>query len=849
MRSNKFLPALALSFIIAAICLNLLLPKSNDENKSDRHEFKENEREAIDALQFLSTAAAFPNKDIPQDAYMNAYMYYKTHFLQGISRAGTDAWHSIGPNNVGGRTLGIALDPKDPEIIWLGSAGGGLWKSTVGGKGVNAWSFVPTGFPVSSVTSVAIAPDDNKIMYIGTGEVYTYGSSTNGLIDRPTRGSVGIGILKSTDGGASWKKSLDWSYQQQKGIWKIIVNPYKSSTVYAATTEGVYKSTNAGSTWALVLDQKMVTDMAIDKSDTSIVYAGVGNMSSVNKGLYQTQNAGKSWTILSNGLPKNSQNGRIIVSVCEGNTNVVMAAVYNAYSTVGIYRSSNKGKSWRQVLPVSEICSYQGWYARGLLIKSDDTNSVVIGGVELFRSKSGGNNFAQVSNLNNPSTLHSDIHDIIANPNDPSKIYVLTDGGLYRSDDFGTSYYECTDAYVTSQHYIGSTSFVDTSTILSGLQDNYSIGYQGNKYWIGLVGGDGCYNAINHKNESVQYVAYQYLNVYRTTTGGSNYSSIINSPSDPAGTNRTAFLAPYLLCPSNPDVMYAAGDSMLKSTDGGTNISNIGPGKLDGGNIILSIAVSESSTDSIYCATAPSDARPMHVFRSIDGGKNYKDITGTNLPNRYPRRITVNPHNSKELYIVYSGFGNGHIFKSTDAGNSWTDISVDLPNIPFHCLMVYPRNTKYLFAGSDIGAFTSNDGGKTWKDFSEGWGDMAMVFDLVYSPIDQSILAFTHGRGVYRRSLKPLFVGIPNNPTIGNGFTIYPNPAKSTAFIQADNTFTQNTQIQCYDQKGAIIYTAKPSPGIKNVFSIDVSKWPAGTYLLSINNENAICTKRLLVVH
>jgi hypothetical protein len=295
--------------------------------------------------------------------------------------------------------------------------------------------------------------------------------------------------------------------------------------------------------------------------------------------------------------------------------------------------------------------------------------------------------------------------------------------------------------------------------------------------------------------------------------------------------------------------MYAAGDSMLKSTDGGSTVKAIGTGKLDSGNIVLAIGVSGTSTDSLYCATAPSDNRPMHVFRSTDGGKTYQNITATNLPNRYPRRITVNPHNSKELYIVFAGFGSGHIFKSTDAGASWTDISADLPNIPFHCLMIYPRDTRYLFAGSDLGAFTSADGGKTWKDFSDGWSDMIMVFDLVYSPADQSVLAFTHGHGVYRRSLKSMFAGLPNTTSANNNFNIYPNPASSNAIIQIDQTLGQNTMVQCYDQKGVLIYAAKISSGVGNAIPVDVSNWPAGTYFISLKNENAVSTKRLLVVH
>src|SRR5688572_10762780 len=265
-------------FIFAAIAVTWFTfdtsPKKSRNSESEFHS------ESWGALQFLNNSRAYPYADIPADAYPKAELFYKTHFKNQSARTDevqTSAWQSIGPNNIGGRTLAVALDPTDTAIVWIGAASGGLWKSTTGGVGLNAWTHIPTSFPVRGVTCIAINPTNHNEIYIGTGETHTYATAVNGLIHRPTRGSVGIGILKTTDGGATWTHSLNWSYNTLRGVWDFKINPLNPNIVYAATTEGVYKTTDSGATWNLSLNQLMVMDLEMDNADTNIVYAGVGN--------------------------------------------------------------------------------------------------------------------------------------------------------------------------------------------------------------------------------------------------------------------------------------------------------------------------------------------------------------------------------------------------------------------------------------------------------------------------------------------------------------------------------------------------------------------------------------------
>jgi hypothetical protein len=234
---------------------------------------------AWQALQFWSQQRAFPDKDIPSDKYFKEYRKVSAS-LKKSNFTDTEPWQSIGPHNIGGRTLALAFNPQNLNTIFAGSASGGIWRSYTGGVGAQAWQIVPTGYPVLGVSTIAIPENDSNTIYIGTGEVYNYQNSYGGVTIRVTRGSYGIGILKSTDYGLTWTKSLDWTRNQQRGVEVIRINPLNPNTLWAGTTEGTYKSTNAGTTWQLVNSTIMATDIIINPSDTSMVWIACGNSGS-----------------------------------------------------------------------------------------------------------------------------------------------------------------------------------------------------------------------------------------------------------------------------------------------------------------------------------------------------------------------------------------------------------------------------------------------------------------------------------------------------------------------------------------------------------------------------------------
>ncbi|MBK9731409.1 MAG: T9SS type A sorting domain-containing protein [Chitinophagaceae bacterium] len=823
--------------------------KARIHHSKEINTYQEAESEAYDALNFLSTMNAFPNDDIPKDGYAKAWVKHNELLSITTAMNQRSGWESIGPDNIGGRTISIAIDPADTAVIWLGSAGGGLWKSETGGMGAGAWQYIPTGYPVLGVGAIAINPKNHNEIFIGTGETYAQGVSTNGLIDRTQRGSFGIGILKSLDGGVSWSMSLDWTYQQNRGVWDVVFNPNHPDTIIAATTEGIFRTEDGGINWSEVLGKKMVMDLQMNMTDPNIIFAGVGNEDSEDKGIYKSVDGGITWLLQTgNGLPLTyDQDGRITLAAYPGDYNTVLALIANRYSTAGIYRTSNSGLTWT-ALGVDEIVSYQGWYAKGLMIKSDDPTKVLAGGVNVFKSTDSGNGFFQTSNIfYDDDYVHSDIHDIICNPLDPKKVYVITDGGMFRSYDFGFTYAECTEGYVTSQHYIGSISATDPAVGLSGLQDNYTIKYDGTNSWIPVIGGDGCYNAIDPTSDYVQYGCYQYLNIYKSDDQGNFFNNIYFANSNPYGGNPAAFLAPLVMSQSDPFTLYAGTTTLLKTSDGNL-FEEVQPNPIDNGNYVLSVGVSATSDDTVYFATAPSDDFSMHVFRSFDGGFSKSDIS-TGLPNRYPRRITVNPSNSKEVYVVFSGFGTGHIFKSTDAGDNWTDISTALPDLPFHCLAVDPLQGKNIYAGCDFTVYASYDGGANWFSFAEALPEAVMVFDLVVSPSDRKLIAFTHGHGVYRTDLMDINISVADVMAATLQLNVSPNPASELATVKWNGNLTAETTVKMLDLKGNIVLEKTIKATSTQQVQLPLSSLANGTYLLVLEGNGFRKAKKLVVMH
>lgn len=812
---------------------------------------------AYQALLFNGDRQAYPDKNMPENAYYAAWAKMQSATSASTRTVTTDPWETMGPHNRGGRTLALAFNPQNPNTMYAGSASGGLWRTYSAGMGVTAWEQLDLGQPILGVSSITFAPGDSMTMYIGTGEVYNYNAAGTGAAYRNTRGSWGMGILKSTDGGQNWTKSLDWSYNQNHGIWAIKIPPSDPNIVFAATTEGVYKSTDAGTTWNQMLNVPMATDILVKSDDPNMVVVVCGNFQSPGFGIYRSTDGGGNWTKIENNLP-NNYNGKGQLAMAPSNEDIIYASIGNGFGfsdgATWLCRSTDFGATW-EIRNTTDYSKWQGWFSHDVAVDPNDPDYLVAIGIEIWVSEDGGNNIVQetIGGIGFPNPpiegpdggenfVHSDAHDVVFHPTEANVVYVASDGGMHRSEDGGLTWRSANGSYQTAQFYNGaSVSPVDEDFFIGGLQDNGTIKWNGDLTWTLKNGGDGSWTAASVDNPNAYFVSSQNLNV-RRTFDDQNFSGI------PIATvnNAPAFIAPYVLAPSNGDVLYSGSASVGKSIDFGSSW-NLQALNIDNGNPILSMEVAPENEDVLYLATAPLNGNRGHVFVTVDGGDNFTDIT-QDLPDRFPMDMTVDPTDEATAYITYSGFGTGHVFKTQDYGASWQDITGTLPDIPTNAVIVDPLLPNHIYIGNDFGVFASTDGGATWEAYQEGLPDAIMVFDLKISPINRKLRIASHGNGAYQRDLleEPL-----SNENIVQDIKVklFPNPSSGAFSLDFENRENQKVLIEILDINGRQIRTlSNENLGIgKQRINADISNLTKGIYYIRLSSDSFTRMQQLIL--
>ncbi len=688
---------------------------------------KKEKSDILESFKLKNEYLGYPNTRIT-DQYTRAHSEQKK-LIRNHSR-NLDI-EFLGPENIAGRILCLAINPKDTNILWAGSASAGLWKSVTGGRGPNAWINIKIGLPVISISSIAIDPNNPEIMYAGTGESYSYADSDGGKHNRLFRGFWGIGILKSVDGGTTWSYTLDWSQHSYRTFWKIIVNPENSETIYASGTHGIYKSNDAGNSWFKILNKKMVNDLVMHPNIPSILIAGIGGIGGDDYGIFITKDAGDNWTKITDGDIPNAK-GRIMLTINKNFPQKVFAILSDSLKTIKIVRTNSLFTNFA-VNPTTNLSSYQGWYSKGL-ISNADGKELMVGGVDLFVDRSGNyNNFERYAM--GDIKLHADFHDIISNPLDDSKLYYATDGGVYRTDNFGKTFYSCNSGLITTQFYSGTFS-KNGKFGIGGMQDNRSGIYNGDKNWKFTHYGDGVGSAFTTMD--LIYCCSQNLLISKSIDKGENWTTLLND-------ENSCFVSPFKMSPSDDKVLYAGSKILYKSTDQGTTFKKIFS-TIDS-CMINTIEISSTDPNFVLLSTMPNNDKNPQLLKSINGGKTFITIT-SNLPNRIISDINI--ITLSEYVVSISGFGTEHIFRTTDAGNTWRPISTSLPDLPIHTIWTSPFHPNLTFAGSDLGLYYTNNSGNTWTLYPLSSYDLVPVYEFSYISSEFKLVVFTHGRGVYR---------------------------------------------------------------------------------------------------
>lgn len=761
------------------------------------------------SFEYHNTVLNYP--EMPgSDQYYRA-ISYQSHMPSILSRS--NQWEWIGPENIAGRMLCLAIDPFDTSTVWAGSASAGLWRSTTGGKGAKAWQKISLPYHVGAVSSIAIDPIHQGTIFIGTGESYSYESGLNGKFVRTMRGSYGTGILRTRDGGQTWSLVLDWSLNPERCTWRIIIDPNYSDIIYAAGTHGIYKSIDGGDHWNLIADLKMTTDLIIRKDSSNYLLAGVGGLGGDSFGIYKSADGGTNWDKITNSY-SDQMRGRIMLHTNSSYPNKVYALISDSFQTIQLLRSNNFFRNW-QTHSIQDITSYQGWYTRGMISDSSG-KKLMIGGVDLFSDVSGSFNSFERYQMGKIG-VHSDFHDIICNPNDPSKLYFATDGGIFRSDDWGINFYECNGGLNTSQFY--NISFSSESNFaIGGLQDNRSAIFTGGLNWTPTHLGDGTASAINSSQSGKIICAAQNLYLSFSQDTGKSWT---NSLQD----EESSFVTPLDVNKTFQDVVYTASRFIYKSSDFGRSFQKINPNT--GGSIINKIISSPADTNLLVFSTLPDEFTIPAIYFSSNGGKNAVNITG-NLPDRIISDIQWTSDNS--LLVCLGGYGAPHIYISNNMGLQWNDISGQLPDIPFHCITnIKSDRTSMIIAGSAIGLYATANQGQSWTCLNQDPATPLPVYDIKRIPGTDKIAVATHGSGVFTLRFSEIITSLTDVERSETHFAS--NWSALTRQILSDQKIT------LFDLDGKIIF--------KNCKfnTVDPFQLPSGVYFILLDN---IVTKLII---
>jgi len=770
----KKLILLMLVLVAGLLFLNVAREKWSGEVEGYEEEEEERFSGADKQLASWWWAKAYPDPSYIESKYYQGWLHAKAmkeppiiYQRNGASQTNNTTvyngnWIPIGPSqNIGGRILSIAIDPANNNNIFIGSASGGIWKTTTAGIGSNAWKAVATGFPVLGVPSIIINPANSNIMYAASGEVYRTDTSNIGFNVWKARGTYGVGILKSIDGGYTWTNVLNKNLYNLFGVQMLEFDPSDANTIYACTTDGLYRSTDAGSNWNKILDKIYVSDVVINALNPNLIIAAVGNLLNSDKGIYRSTNGGASWTKVTTGLP-GSFEGFIKLDNVSTDPDMVIASIgRDAGSLNELYRSANFGQSW-SVLSNSNHCEYQFWFAHDVAINPSNSNELVFGGVNLYNYDIGSASRGGIGGV------HSDIHDIEYDPVNNNIVYVACDGGMYKSTNSGNTFSMINGGLQAVQFYASlATSPTNPNVMIGGLQDNGVVRYNGSS-WSQVAGGDGGPCVFHPTNGNIVFASNDARRVLRSTNGGVSFSEVLSSWAFVAD-SRTGFMAPLAISPSNPSIIYSGTDNIHRSTSGGSSGTWDDNSYTTANDYIeaqhktaVAMVVSPSDEYKLFVSTSPfaqydNDINrlyvnePPNLLRSTDGGVSFTSVKN-GLPNRFVMDFAINPNGDDSVWVVLGGFGGSHVFLSPDGGGTWVDKGAGLPDVPTNAILLDPSDPNIIYVGNDLGVYVSPDGGSTWYDYSNGLWDATLVMDLAVTS-DNRLIAATHGKGAFYSNL------------------------------------------------------------------------------------------------
>lgn len=682
---------------------------------------------------------------------------------------------SIGPAVMGGRIAAIDGTGDSPATIYVGSASGGVWKSTDHGT-----SFKPVfDQHIQSIGAVAIDKSKPDTVWVGTGESWVRNSV-----------SVGDGVYKTTDGGGSW---TNMGLADSEHISRIAIDPKKSDTVFVCATghlwnaneeRGVFRTNDGGKTWKKVLyvdANSGCADLSMDPGEPQILYAAMWQFrrqpdfftsGGPGSGLYRSTDGGETWTKLKNGLPA-GQLGRIAVAVAPSRPSTVYAVV-EAKKTA-LYRSDDLGESWREVNDSFNVQARPFYFAH-LVVDPKDHNRVYKPGLSLTYSEDGGKTFS--ASMTGGSSVHGDHHALYIHPKDTAMMIVGTDGGAYQSFDRAQRWRHL-NVLPVSQFYHVNFDLDTPYNVYGGLQDNgtwmapsQSVGGITNHAWRPLGGGDGFAVATDSVDSDVVYLESQGGRLVRLRRSTGESKEIYPYAQKSETKLRFNWNTPIVTSPTQKGTVYVGSQLLMRSRDGGDSWERISGDlttndvktqrQLESGGITVDNSSAENYNTIITISESPKNPNVIwvgsddgNVQVTSDGGKSWTNTVANvkGVPARtWVSRIEASHFDENTAYATFDGHRTGdmksYAFRTRDLGKTWEPLGTADVRGWAHVIREDLVNPNLLFLGTENGLYLSLDAGANWAQFKENFPPVP-VNDVKLHPRDGDAIIGTHGRGIY----------------------------------------------------------------------------------------------------
>lgn len=749
--------------------------------------------------EYFMEPRVYPTGNLPDftSAYTEIKRYKESrkdniNDLANWTSMGPYQWLSISYNPGIGRMYGAVAHPYSANILYTGGASGGLWISQNGGAN---WVTVTDGLEVLGVSGICIHPTNPNIMYIATG-------------DGDGGANYSIGVLKSTTGGFSWN-TTGLSYQVSQGlrINKLMMSPANPDILIAGSNAGIFLTTNGGVNWTNVITN-VIRDIEYHPSDPNIIYAA-GTL------FFKSTNAGASFTQTGTGIPTSGIN-RLALGVSPAGANYVYALASSSSNSgfQGFYRSTNAGENFVLTTNTPNILGYnsngsstggQGTYDLCVAVSPLNVNEVFTGGINIWKSTDAGDNFTcNTYWIYPPSSfgyVHADVHtlDFIGNT-----LFTGTDGGLFKSTNFGANWIDLSAGLATTQFYRFGGTPMNPDLLIGGTQDNGTNRYTG--VWTHVLGADGMEAAIDPTDPNMMYCSIQNGGLRRSFNGGNNFQSMVNNI-----TGSGAWVTPYVLDPVNHETIYAGFQDVWRSTDRGsvwTKLTNYN------GTTFRSLAVAKSDNNYIYAGTFTA------IYRSTDKGTTWTNITA-GLPGNSKTYISVSSTDPQELWITLSGYTAGEkVYHSTNAGNNWTNVSGTLPNLPANTIIYLDPDR--LFIGLDVGVYYRDITMSDWEPFMTNLPNVEISEFEIHEGTNK-LRAATYGRGIWESPIPPFVGNITGGNNLPQSYKLYqnyPNPFNPQTIIRFDIASKSNVTLKVFNILGQEVKTlinSEVTPGAKSV--------------------------------